>query len=94
MHWDKTKTLHSHGPPPGPGNAPDSAREQVQVGGEALGHLRGPGQLGVADDYHAVGDKGGPPVAPRRAHREQVDRGHVVAVLGQQPVQAFVVRGL
>ena len=35
-------------------------------------------------------DQGGPPVPPRRAHREQVDRGDVVAVLGQQPVQALV----
>ena len=49
-----------------------------------------PWQLGVADDHHAVGDDGGPPVAPRRADRQQVERGHVLAVLGQQLVQALV----
>src|SRR5206468_2837688 len=49
--------------------------EQVQVGGEAAGHLHGPVQVGVADDDHAVGDQGGPPVPPRRAHREQVECG-------------------
>jgi hypothetical protein len=62
----------------------------VQLGGEALGDLHRPGQLGVPDDHHAVGDGGGPPVPPRRADRQQLNRGDVVAVLGQQPVQALV----
>ena len=66
-----------------------SAGEQVQLGGEPAGHLQGLVQVGVADDHHAVGDQGRPPVPPRRADREQVDRGDVVAVLGQQPVQAL-----
>ena len=66
------------------------AGEQVQLGSEALGHLHRLGQLRVADDHHAVADQGGPPVPPRRADREQFQRGDVLAVAGQQAVQALV----
>ena len=46
-------------------------------------------EVGVADDHHAVGDQGGPPVPAGRAHREQVDRDDVLAVGRQQVVQAL-----
>ena len=68
-----------------------SPGEQVQAGGEAVGDLQCLRQLGVADDHHAVGDGGGPPVPPRRADREQFERGDVLAVFGQQRLQAFIV---
>ena len=62
---------------------------QLQLLREAVGHLDDAGELGVADDDHAVGDEGGPPVAAGRADRQQVDRDDGVAVVGQQPLKAL-----
>ena len=70
-----------------------SACVQVELGGEAFRHLYGLRQLPVADHHPAVGEARGAPVAPRRTGREQVDHGHVLSVLGQQAIQALVVRG-
>ena len=68
--------------------AAGSGGVEAEVGGEAAGHFLGLRQVGVADDDHAVGDQGGAPVPAGRADREQVDRDHVVAVLGQQGIEA------
>ena len=75
----------------GPAAHGRSARVEVQVGGEPLGHLDHPLQVVVPDDDQAVADHRRPPVAARRAHREQVDEHDVAAVRGQQRVEALDV---
>src|SRR6516165_12284377 len=58
MNW----TLPQAGCRRGPTVSGPLGRVEAEVGGEALGYLQGHGQVGVADDDHAVGDEGGPPV--------------------------------
>ena len=68
-----------------------SARVEVQVGGEPLGHLDHPLQVVVPDDDPAVAHDRRPPVAPRRADGQQVDVHDVAAVRGTQGVEAVDV---
>ena len=63
----------------------------MHVGGKSLGHLDHRLQLGMPHDDHPVADERGPPVSARGADRQQVDEYDVLAVLGQQLVQALNV---
>ena len=91
--WAITRTLPaSPGRPGAPalGMRPGSARVQVQSPRRTAPSSRWSCQLRVADDDHPVGDGDGPPVPPGRPDGQQVERRHVLAVLGQQVVQALV----
>src|SRR5215472_6851229 len=99
-----SRTADASRPFPGPGEAisrtlpggpaAGSPGVQVQFGGEPLGHFYRLSQLRVADDDHPVGDRDGPPVAPRRAHGQQVDRHHMLAELRHEVVQPRVAGDL
>src|SRR5262249_59105248 len=75
------------GPRLGPRGTPRSAREERDVGADAVGHLERGGEVGVAHDQEAVGDERLLPVAARRADGEEIDGDDVLADLGEEPLE-------
>ena len=68
-----------------------SAGVEVELDGEAVGHLDGGGEVGMADDDVAVRQHGLAPVATGLADVDEIDVDDVVAELGEEVAEPLDV---